>query len=60
MRATSSLSLTESYWMLFAMWGLGLAGVPADLDEASTVNAPAALQQPLQAAGDANNRRSVH
>lgn len=62
MRA-SPISLTESYWMLFAIWGLGLAGMPADLDEEDSTVAstpPAALQPAQQGAGDVRNSRSIH
>lgn len=56
MRA-SPISLTESYWMLFAIWGLGLAGMPADLDEEGSAVATAPAPQ---GAGESPNSRSVH
>ena len=55
MRA-SPISLTESYWMLFAIWGLGLAGMPADLDEEDSM----ATSPTLQGAGEVRNSRSIH
>lgn len=33
MRNALRASSAESFLMLFAVWGLGLAGMPADLDE---------------------------
>lgn len=48
MRNALRVSSAESFLMLFAVWGLGLAGMPADLDDTLGVAAPAAVQQPLQ------------
>lgn len=44
MRHTPRESSAESFWMLFAIWGLGLAGMPADFDEAE----PSAAAQQVQ------------
>jgi len=49
MRNALRVSSAESYLMLFAVWGLGLAGMPADLDESLTVTTPSTVQQPLLA-----------
>ena len=46
------VSSAESYLMLFAVWGLGLAGMPADLDESLTVTTPSTVQQPLLAGSE--------
>jgi len=44
MRNALRASSAESFLMLFAAWGLGLAGMPADFDEPL---AAAAVQQAL-------------
>ncbi len=49
MRQALRVSSAESFLMLFAVWGLGLAGMPADLDEPVSVGTPPAVQQPLLA-----------
>ena len=60
MRA-SPISLTESYWMLFAIWGLGLAGMPADLDdEGSNEITPPAPQPELQGVAEQRDSRNIH
>ena len=49
MRNALRVSSAESYLMLFAVWGLGLAGMPADLDESLGLATPSTVQQPLLA-----------
>jgi len=39
MRNALRISSAESFLMLFAVWGLGLAGMPAHLDESLPTSA---------------------
>ncbi|MES2684925.1 MAG: hypothetical protein V4650_15500 [Pseudomonadota bacterium] len=48
MRQALRVSSAESFLMLFAVWGLGLAGMPADLDQPASVSTAPAVQQPLR------------
>lgn len=56
MRPALRVSSAESYLMLFAVWGLGLAGMPADLEEPVTVTMPTTVQQPLRVLAETSRK----
>lgn len=56
MRQALRVSSTESFLMLFAVWGLGLAGMPADFDEPATVTSANVVQPPLHLLADTSRK----